>query len=288
MITDEKPKLLIPIESFRKIMAYTQLAEGEITGFADVEYNVERENFVVGEVYLIEQTAQAAEVDMNEEQISKFMLSRIEQGATQMPRIWWHSHVDMAAFFSGTDTQTISEFKSDSYTISLVVNKKREMKANLNLWKPFIYSSAIDVEVMVEYVEIPDEIVEEVKAKVKDMESQTTVYDNNYWRNVKKKGNGEKKGEEEATLLRIEDNLDEYDVYEGMATGWIPNNVKEGFAWLKEERDNIWVSWDAKMQEYVFYHMAEQILYKDLNNQYQRWGMAKIKEQVKQAEGYAE
>lgn len=287
MTDAEKPKLLIPIESWRKIMAYTDLAEGEITGFADVDYDSEQENFIMKEVYLIDQIAEAAEVEMNEEQIAAFMLKRIEAGATQMPRIWWHSHVNMEVFFSGTDDATISEFKNDSYTISLVVNKNRDMKAQLNLWKPFTYMSPIEVRIMFEYTDIPQEIIDEVKEKVKD---PPPIQQNTYYNYHDKKKKEKEKGEEgKESLLRLnkgafgDDLDDEYAEYaepREKESGWLPLNKELGLEWLKEEREDLWISFDEDMHEYVFWHMQEGIEYKDLNGQYQHWASEKHKEQM--------
>ena len=118
------------------------------------------------------------------------MLQRVEEGAIQMPRLWWHSHVDMCVFFSGTDTDNISKFTSDSYTISLVVNKKSEMKAQLNLWKPFAYEIEIAAKPYLEYQEIPQELVEEVAEKVKPSKEPDLVTGANWWGDGYVKKNG--------------------------------------------------------------------------------------------------
>lgn len=266
----EFPKLVIPIDKYRQIMAYVTLADGEITGFTEVEYQPEKNRFIVGDVYLLEQEAQPAEVEMSEEQIGKFMLERIEQGATQLPRLWWHSHVNMAAFFSGTDTDTMAQFKNESYTVSLVLNKEQKVMANLNIWKPFPISTKIDVEVSVLYEEIPEELVQEVKDKVKERH-----YD--FWDKGKKNDQETEEGlpayDEEKELAVVSN------IYDG-PTAWLPIDKKEGFEFLTDEQDDLWVSWDYDKNEYTFYHTTERVMYQDVNGDYQAWAARRVKNQA--------
>src|ERR1035437_3075176 len=129
-------KLILPLDSYRKIMAYAQVCEEEISGFADVSFDKEKMALVVGEVYLLKQEVTGGTTDLDEEDIAKFTHEMIKGGSTQLPRMWWHSHVNMSAFFSGTDTSTMDYLENDSYTVALVVNKNREMKCTFILWKP--------------------------------------------------------------------------------------------------------------------------------------------------------
>ncbi len=162
-----KPKLIIPHESYKRLKGFVDVCPVEVTGFADVEYDPEEKVFVVGKIYLVKQTAQPAEVDMNEEDVAKFTDELISQGSTQLPRIWWHSHANMPAFFSATDDATQKELVNDSYMISLVLNKEGKMQANLNLWKPFPYRFE-DMEISLgAAVDAPtDEIKKEYEEKV--------------------------------------------------------------------------------------------------------------------------
>lgn len=170
-----KPELILPVSHFKKMMAYVDLCAGEVTGFFEVEWEEDRRAFVMGEIYLIKQEAGAADVEMDEEFIADFLAERIAAGADQMPRGWWHSHVNMGAFFSGTDDNTINnDFLNDSYTVSLVVNKRREMKATLVVFEdgPYgLYQSPLrvdDLKISLEGAleEIPEALRQEVLEKV--------------------------------------------------------------------------------------------------------------------------
>lgn len=165
---DKKFKLVIPIDKYQQIMAYTNLVNTEITQFADVEMEDDG-TLVVGNVYLLKQEAGGAHVDMEEEDISKFMVELIKDGKTQMPRLWIHSHVNMQAFFSGTDVNTYTNtLDNGEWTVSLVVNKRQEMKAVLQQYKPFKYTWDLEIEVDYMMSDIPSEWKEEVKEKVKE------------------------------------------------------------------------------------------------------------------------
>lgn len=176
-------EMVLPIESYRKIMAYAKAAiDIEITGFANVEYNKEKGQLIVGEVFLIDQEAGGADVEISEEDIAKFNLQMIKKGVKQLPRLWWHSHVKMDAFLSGPDEQQTREFQNDTYNVSLVVNQKGEMKAKMYIHaaslieamgeqfeqETWIEIDPLPVRIMVEWDEIPKVIVDEVKDKLHD------------------------------------------------------------------------------------------------------------------------
>ena len=159
--------LYIPLLSYQKIMGYADVCDTEITGFADVTFDDDRNGLVVGEVFLLEQVGAASEVEMSEESIGKFTNECMKKGMTQLPRLWWHSHVNMGAFFSGTDEQAMKDLKNESWSVALVVNKKEEMKATLNLYQP-VELQVTDLPVVVLYPKYGEleELRTEVEQKV--------------------------------------------------------------------------------------------------------------------------
>lgn len=177
--------LILPLDTYRKIMAYATVCDTEITGFADVVYNKKTNQFVAGEVYLIPQEGGGTHVHIDEEEMAKFNLERIKAGATQLPQLWWHSHVDMSAFFSGIDEDELIDLQNDTFCIALVVNKRFEMKAMAYIYeetktvikslgetikdeeKGWTKIDPLNVRVQIEHAAVPEEIVKEVKAKVK-------------------------------------------------------------------------------------------------------------------------
>lgn len=247
----EKPALLIPLKSWIKIMAYVDAVDTEITGFFDVEYNPEDNQLEVGEVFLIEQTASGGDVEMDEDAISQFMVEMIKKGKEQMPRGWWHSHVNMNVFWSGTDETTITkDFTNDTYTVSLVVNKKRECKAVVMIWDtvPADHILAItgaiesvvridDLPVRIKYESntIPAAIQKEVDSKVK---SKSNKFDFN-WSGKKNKSLSTMLWLPKSTDAALE-KIDEYQLIHEYNT-----DVKE-WIWRNPKTDTLWVDhWGA-------------------------------------------
>ncbi len=161
-------KLVLPLDSYQKIMAYTMAVDTEITQFADITLSPTGE-IRMGKVYLLKQQAGAADVEMDEEDVSSFMLECIDKGMTQLPRCWIHSHVNMQAFFSGTDVNTYTNtLDNGEWMVALVVNKRQEMKAVFQQFKPIKYTWEIPVEIEYALPEIPANIQREVDRKVKE------------------------------------------------------------------------------------------------------------------------
>ncbi len=178
---NQELQLVIPLEAYRKIMGYTTVCNTEITGFADIVFDKENKKFIVEEVYLLEQEAGSTTVHMDEEVVAKFNHKMIKDGREQLPQMWWHSHVNMAVFLSGTDEDTLKDLQNNSFIIALVVNKRYQMKAKMYVYKHTITEvlgetveerSQITIEdlpvhVQVEYLKIPATITKEVEKKVK-------------------------------------------------------------------------------------------------------------------------
>jgi hypothetical protein len=85
----------------------------------------------------------------------------------------------MDAFWSGTDLSSIDEYGEGESDLSfaLVVNLKEEYKCRISVWKPLQVHQDVELEIVgKEDVEIPLEIVTEVKAKCRkrSLSSYTT------------------------------------------------------------------------------------------------------------------
>ena len=52
----------------------------------------------------------------------------------EMKYVWWHSHHTMDAFWSGTDTNEIDEWKNSSFSLALVINLRQEYKFRVSVW----------------------------------------------------------------------------------------------------------------------------------------------------------
>ena len=265
-------KLIIPLATYRKIMAYATICDLEISGFCEVEYNEARNAFIAGETYLLRQEVTGGSTHIDEEAISAFNLERIKAGATQLPRLWWHSHVNMEAFFSGIDEGTLKDLQNDSFIIALVVNKQKNMKA-----KAYVYSQTatnllgfqfeeklqteidpLPIQIEFEYERIPDALKKEVDEKVKTKIFTPRLPAGDYYKGKEKKREyghasiikplflpkdrtAANKRIEEKGLEQEWDNIRQEYVYRDPATGeiWIDywstiEEFEKDHNWLKE------------------------------------------------------
>jgi len=119
----------------KKIQYWADAAVGEVSGLGIVSQ--EEDRMVVRDVYILEQECSAADTELDPEAISKLMadLIRNDKDPAKL-KFWWHSHVNMGVFWSGTD-DSCAETLSREYAFSTVVNKKGESKTRLDLYNPF-------------------------------------------------------------------------------------------------------------------------------------------------------
>ena len=119
--------IIIKPDVFEKIMYWVDKADFEVSGFGTVKYN--GTDFVVTDAILLKQEGGAVHTDIDPEALSKAQYDL--RNADGDLRFWWHSHVDMQAFMSGTDTATIKEIAQAGWCVAAVFNKRREYQTAL-------------------------------------------------------------------------------------------------------------------------------------------------------------
>jgi hypothetical protein len=127
--------------AYRKIIHWMKKAGSyEISGLGNVVYDHEKHMFRVTDVYLLEQENTGASTDINEKAVGKLMYQHhLLQKSGEVEgelRFWWHSHVDMGVFWSGTDRETIEQLGQGGWFLSTVFNKKEEMKSCVFMTDP--------------------------------------------------------------------------------------------------------------------------------------------------------
>lgn len=112
---------------FQKINHWVQKAPGEVSGLGKV---IRQGNSLrIIDACLVKQQNAAAETELDPASVAKAMYEmRNTPGALNF---WWHSHVNMGVFWSGTDIDTIREIGRHGFVVSTVFNKKREMLSSL-------------------------------------------------------------------------------------------------------------------------------------------------------------
>ena len=156
--------------AWQKIQAYTNAADGEISGLAKI--GLIGGSVAIVDAVIVEQEATAATVEAPAASVVKFF----SDNPAENPADWlvqWHSHDTMQCFFSPVDVNNIEEVKNTPARFSLVVNKQGEHKLRLDyFYKSSHYLTVEDDLQIISDIdqELTDACIAEVKAKVKKPE----------------------------------------------------------------------------------------------------------------------
>jgi hypothetical protein len=133
-------------ECWQKIMCWVNESNFEVSGFGTVE--IKKDHLLVTEVFLLKQENTSAETELDAEAICKLEYECHQAGVKAPLKLWWHSHVDMAVFWSGTDMKAIKQIGSQGWMVATVFNKKEETRSAIYLSDPFpIFEDDIDTSV---------------------------------------------------------------------------------------------------------------------------------------------
>lgn len=112
-------------EVYHKIMHWIDKADGEVSGLGKI--TMENGIFRVTSAILLKQENTSVTTDIDAAAVGKAMFElKDEPGHMNW---WWHSHVNMEVFWSGTDMDTIHEFGNQGWVLATVLNKKRETRS---------------------------------------------------------------------------------------------------------------------------------------------------------------
>jgi len=120
-------QVLLSPEALTKINYWVQVSTVEISGLGKCKYDASKHAYIVSDVWLLEQENGPTTTDIEASAAAKLLYETRETEGDL--NFWWHSHVNMAVFWSGTDTDTIKEFGDNGYCLATVFNKKREMRS---------------------------------------------------------------------------------------------------------------------------------------------------------------
>ena len=153
-------------KAYNKMFQYVISVDTEVSGLGIVE-EIEGIGVTITDVYLLDQASGLAFTELNPIAVSRLLIELSRQGKEKNLLLWWHSHANMETFWSSTDIQTIQGLKSGSYFISIVVNKRFDIKARIELYSPIKMSlDNVVVRVLPEVNEVSQEIIDELKARV--------------------------------------------------------------------------------------------------------------------------
>lgn len=120
------PTILIENDVYRKVMHWVHKSQYEVSGLGVIK--IEDGGILrVVQAILLPQKNGTATTDIEAEDVNRalFQLRNVEGEL----KWWWHSHVQMGVFWSGTDDDTIKKFGSGGWVVATVFNQKNEVKS---------------------------------------------------------------------------------------------------------------------------------------------------------------
>jgi hypothetical protein len=162
-----KPKIVIPRDLHRKIQYFVDRSDVEVSGLGTIIWNKDKNQFEVTSVHALSQKNSAASTELDAEAICDLM-SKLGVAQVEHLKFWWHSHVNMGVFWSGTDHEAIKQIGGQGWVVASVFNKKKEVKSayytGQHLFPVFIDDLTLEVE---GENSIPEEWVAEYDATCK-------------------------------------------------------------------------------------------------------------------------
>ena len=139
-------KFVISQTAYDKIMYYVNKCPKEISGLGVVE-NMGGV-LTVTDIVLLKQECTSTETDLDAEAIATAEYEHHKSGKAGELRFWWHSHVNMDVFWSGTDKTAMAELSEHGWFIHGVFNKRGEVRCAYTANKPLkIFVDDITLEI---------------------------------------------------------------------------------------------------------------------------------------------
>ena len=148
---NKNSKFWIHPDDFNQIIAYASSAynqfKAEIGGQLIVVQDAEGD-FILKNPVILKQTVSAGNCTLSASELAMHYAKMIQKHGRTVRHCWWHSHHTMKAFWSGTDTDTILATPAKDWTVSLVVNLKKEYKLRIQFFAPFLHEENVDLNMM--------------------------------------------------------------------------------------------------------------------------------------------
>ena len=163
---NKNKKFWISRENFDKVIAYAESAyrqfQSEIGGQLVVLEDKDGD-FILDSPVILKQEISAANCELDGQELAIHYSKMIGKYGNDVRHCWWHSHHTMGAFWSGTDDATILSHPANDWTLSLVVNLKREYKLRIQFFKPFLHEENVELNFLQEEHVSDDMLDNEVK-----------------------------------------------------------------------------------------------------------------------------
>lgn len=147
-LLSELPDVVISSDDWTTIMAYVSACDVEINGFAMVDYDERTNRFTISAPFILKQFATGASVETDDVALAMHMDQMMQAGKDlSRMRAQWHSHVNMQAYFSPTDTANMDRWAGD-WLISIVANKRGEYDCRMDIYKPVRFSFKLKLSII--------------------------------------------------------------------------------------------------------------------------------------------
>ena len=158
-------KIYITPEAKQMLDLYVDATTEEISGLGKVR-KIGRK-IMIEQVYLLKQKSSGSSTDLDMDAVSDFLVEMVDKGdGAENLKLWWHSHGNMGAFWSGTDDKTIEGFDNE-WMVSLVMNRKDEYKCRLDVYDP-VHLVVENAELCISAPSPSEMLMEAVKKEVEE------------------------------------------------------------------------------------------------------------------------
>lgn len=164
-------KIVLPYDIHRKIMFYVNNCDKEIGGMGRIKFDKNKSEYRVTSVYLPKQEVGSAHTDLDADSVAQCEINSINDEGWY--NFWWHSHVNMQAFWSGTDNATIKEMGKQGLCVAVVFNKRKECRGAVYARSnedhiPDFFNDNVSVEWVDEPLLNSDILLQEIKDNVRE------------------------------------------------------------------------------------------------------------------------
>tara|TARA_R110000824_G_scaffold129621_11_gene291188 strand:- start:2412 stop:3353 length:942 start_codon:yes stop_codon:yes gene_type:complete len=177
--SNKNKKFWISQENFDRVIAYAESAyrqyKSEIGGQLVVIEDQDGD-FILEDPVILKQEISAANCELDGQELAIHYSKMIGKYGNNVRHCWWHSHHTMGAFWSGTDHDTIISHPADDWTLSLVVNLKREYKLRIQFFNPFMHEENVELNFLTEEHDIDNLLDAEVKELCEKEKSSVVTY----------------------------------------------------------------------------------------------------------------
>jgi proteasome lid subunit RPN8/RPN11 len=163
-----QPKIILPVNLKNKIQFIVDNCSMEVSGLGTVVFDKKENAYRITDVILLEQEVGSAHTDLDDKAVAKACYDM--RDAEGELAFWWHSHVNMDTFWSGTDHSTMDSIGKNGLCVAIVFNKKEEMRGAIVMSAdnyPTVKVDNVSIEVEYEYDFNTEELLKEIKDKVK-------------------------------------------------------------------------------------------------------------------------